>query len=349
MTVDPENWTCPLPLQDEPNIVLGHGGGGKMSAELVEHLFMPAFDTAELRALGDGAVVEGAGRLSISTDSFVVRPRFFPGGNIGELAINGTVNDVAMCGAVPRYVAVAFILEEGLLLQELGDIVESMARAAKAAGVAIVTGDTKVVDRGHGDGVFITTTGVGVLADGVEIGPGRVRPGDAILVSGTIGDHGMAIMSVRENLEFESTIVSDTAPLNHMIAALIEAGIDVRALRDPTRGGLAATLTEIASASGVGVVIDERSVPIDRVVASACEMLGMDPFHVANEGKLVAFVDPSDAERALDVMRGFEIGARAAIIGEAVENHSGIVVAKTAIGSTRVIDTQVGEQLPRIC
>jgi hydrogenase expression/formation protein HypE len=224
-----------------------------------------------------------------------------------------------------------------------------MARAAKAAGVALVTGDTKVVDRGHGDGIFITTTGVGVLADDVEIGPDRARPGDAVLVSGTIGDHGMAIMSVREGLDFESTIKSDTAPLNHMIATLLEAGVEVHTLRDPTRGGLAATLTEIAVASGVGVLIDERSVPIDRVVQSACEMLGMDPFHVANEGKLVAFVAAEDAERARAVMRGFEIGTRAAIIGEVVAGHPGMVVAKTAIGSTRVIDTQIGEQLPRIC
>ena len=349
MTIDPENWTCPAPLRDQPNVMLGHGGGGKLSAELVEHLFLPAFDNAALAALGDGAVVEGGARLAISTDSFVVRPRFFPGGDIGELAVNGTVNDVAMSGAVPRYIAAAFILEEGLPIQELGDIVESMARAAKAAGVVLVTGDTKVVDRGHGDGIFITTTGVGILADGVEIGPGRVRPGDTVLVSGTIGDHGMAIMSVREGLEFESAIVSDTAPLNHMIAALVAAGVDVRALRDPTRGGLAATLTEIAGASHVGLVVDERTVPIDRVVAAACEMLGMDPFHVANEGKLVAFVAPGDAERALAVMRGFDIGKKAALIGEAVEGHPGMVVAKTAIGSTRVIDTQIGEQLPRIC
>lgn len=349
MTADLSSWSCPLPLRDEPNIMLGHGGGGKMSAELVEHLFLPAFDNAALRSLGDGAVVDGAARLSISTDSFVVHPRFFPGGDIGELAVNGTVNDVAMCGAVPKYIAVAFILEEGLPMQELGVIVDSMARAAKAAGVTLVTGDTKVVDRGHGDGIFITTTGVGVLADDVEIGPDRARPGDAVLVSGTIGDHGMAIMSVREGLEFESTIKSDTAPLNHLIAALLAAGIDVHALRDPTRGGLASTLTEIAGASGVGVVVEERSVPIDRVVSAACEMLGMDPFHVANEGKLVAFVAAADAERALEVMRGFEIGARAAIIGEAVASHPGLVVAKTAIGSTRVIDTQIGEQLPRIC
>jgi hydrogenase expression/formation protein HypE len=349
VTIDFEGWSCPLPLRDEPYIVLGHGGGGKMSAELVEHLFLPAFGNPALAALGDGAVVPGGARLSISTDSFVVRPRFFPGGDIGELAVNGTVNDVAMCGAVPLYLSVAFILEEGLPLQDLGMIVESMARAAKAAGVTLVTGDTKVVDRGHGDGIFINTTGVGILADGIEIGPGRVRPGDAVLVSGTIGDHGMAIMSVRENLAFETSLESDTAPLNHMIAALIAAGIDVRALRDPTRGGLASTLSEIATASGVGILVDEVDVPIDRIVASACEMLGMDPFHVANEGKLVAFVAPEDAERALEVMRSFEIGKRAAVIGAAVPGHPGMVVANTAIGSTRVIDTQVGEQLPRIC
>lgn len=342
-------WTCPMPLRDNPFIVLGHGGGGKLSSELVEHLFLPAFDNAALRALGDSAVIELSGRLSVSTDGFVVRPRFFPGGNIGELAVNGTVNDVAMSGAVPKYLTVGFVLEEGLPIEELGMIVDSMAKAAEAAGVVLITGDTKVVDRGHGDGMFITTTGIGLIPDGVDIAPDRIRPGDSILLSGTVGDHGMAIMSVREGLGFESSILSDTAPLNHMVAALLAAGIDIRALRDPTRGGLAATLNELAKSSKVGVVIDETSVPVDRVVASACEMLGMDPFHVANEGKLVAFVAPEDAEKALAVIGGFEIGARASIIGEAVDDHPGMVVARTGIGSTRVIDTQVGEQLPRIC
>jgi len=245
-----EGWTCPAPLRDQPNIVMGHGGGGKLSSELVEHLFLPAFDNQYLNGLGDAAILDlPPGRISMSTDSFVVRPRVFPGGDIGELAVNGTVNDVAMTGARPVYVSVAFILEEGMPIDELAAIVQSMAKAAGEAGVQLVTGDTKVVDRGHGDGVYINTTGIGILPEGVDIHPRRVRPGDAVIVNGTIGDHGMAIMSVREGLEFESAIKSDTAPLNHLVAALLDAGIDVHAMRDPTRGGLAATLNEVAGAA----------------------------------------------------------------------------------------------------
>ncbi len=346
---DFEQWTCPIPLRDSPHVVLGHGGGGKLSAELVEHLFLPAFNNQALSQLGDSAVVEASGRLALSTDSFVVQPRFFPGGNIGELAVYGTVNDVSMSGAVPKFMAVSFILEEGLPIRELGVIVESMARAAERAGVAIVTGDTKVVDKGHGDGVFITTTGIGVIPEGIEIGPDRIRPGDKAILSGTVGDHGMAIMSVREGLGFEAPILSDTAPLNHLIETLLAERIEVRALRDPTRGGLAATLNELAQSSRVGILIDEKAVPIRRAVDSACEMLGMDPFQVANEGKFVALVASSDAEKAVSVLRGFELGENAVVIGEAVSEHPGMVVAKTAIGSSRVVDTQVGEQLPRIC
>jgi len=345
-----DGWTCPAPLRDQPNIVMGHGGGGKLSAELVEHLFLPAFTNQYLEGLGDAAVVElPAGRIAMSTDSFVVRPRIFPGGDIGELAVNGTVNDVAMAGAVPLYVSVAFILEEGMAIDELAAIVQSMAKAAEHAGVQLITGDTKVVDRGHGDGIYINTTGIGVLRDGIDIHPSKVTPGDTVLVSGTIGDHGMAIMSVREGLEFESTIQSDTAALNHMVAALLDAKIDVRAMRDPTRGGLAATLNEIARAADVGVVVDEVSLPVDRSVAAACEMLGMDPFYVANEGKMVVVVPAEQAEQALAIMRADQLGEKAVAIGEIVAGHPGIVVAKTAIGATRVVDTQVGEQLPRIC
>ena len=345
-----DGWTCPAPLRDQPNIVMGHGGGGKLSAELVEHLFVPAFRNEHLEGLGDAAVLDlPPGRIAMSTDSFVVRPRVFPGGDIGELAVNGTVNDVAMAGAIPLYISVAFILEEGMPLDELAAIAQSMAKAAGEAGVQLVTGDTKVVDRGHGDGIYINTTGVGVIRDGVDIHPRNIQPGDAILVSGTIGDHGMAIMSVREGLEFESTIKSDTAALNHLVAALLDAGIGVRAMRDPTRGGLAATLNEFAVAGEVGVVVEERDLPVQRAVASACEMLGMDPFYVANEGKVVVVVPPEQAERALAIMRADELGAEAVVIGEVVANHPGIVVAKTAIGATRVVDTQVGEQLPRIC
>jgi hydrogenase expression/formation protein HypE len=345
-----DGWTCPAPLRDQPNIVMGHGGGGKLSAELVEHLFLPASRNEHLEGLGDAAVLSlPPGRIAMSTDSFVVRPRVFPGGDIGELAVNGTVNDVAMAGAVPLYVSVAFILEEGMPLDELAGIAQSMAKAAGQAGVQLVTGDTKVVDRGHGDGIYINTTGLGLLREGIDIHPRKVEPGDVILVNGTIGDHGMAIMSVREGLEFESTIKSDTASLNHLVAALLDGGIDVHALRDPTRGGLAATLNEIAAAAGVGVVVEERDLPVDRAVASACEMLGMDPFYVANEGKMVVFVPANQVEQALEIMRADELGAGATVIGEVVANHPGVVVAKTAIGATRVVDTQVGEQLPRIC
>ena len=345
-----DGWVCPMPLRDQPNIVMGHGGGGKLSAELIEHLFLPAFSNEHLDGLGDAAVMNlPAGRIAMSTDSFVVRPRIFPGGNIGELAVNGTVNDVAMAGAEPKYVSVAMILEEGMPIDELAWLVQSMAKAAETAGVQLVTGDTKVVDRGHGDGVYINTTGIGVIREGVDIHPRNVQPGDAVLVNGTIGDHGMAIMSVREGLEFESTIRSDTAALNHLIAALLDAEIDVRALRDPTRGGLAATLNEFAAAGEVGVVVEERSLPVERAVASACEMLGMDPFYVANEGKVVVVVPADQAEQALEIMRADELGTKATRIAEIVESHPGIVVAKTAIGATRVVDTQVGEQLPRIC
>ncbi len=345
-----DGWSCPAPLRDQPNIVMGHGGGGKLSAELIQHLFLPAFNNEHLEDLGDAAVVElPAGRIAMSTDSFVIRPRVFPGGDIGELAINGTVNDVAMTGATPLYVSVAMILEEGMPIDELAAITQSMAKAADQAGVQLVTGDTKVVDRGHGDGVYVNTTGLGIIRDGIDIRPQNVGPGDVILVNGTIGDHGMAIMSVREGLEFETTIESDTAALNHLVAALLDAAIDVRALRDPTRGGLAATLNEFAEAAQVGVVVEESRLPVKREVASACEMLGMDPFYVANEGKVVVVVPAEQADKALEVMQAHELGTDATRIGEIVANHPGVVVAKTAIGATRVVDTQVGEQLPRIC
>lgn len=345
-----DGWVCPMPLRDQPNIVMGHGGGGKLSAELIEHLFLPAFSNEYLDGLGDAAVMElPPGRIAMSTDSFVVRPRIFPGGNIGELAINGTVNDVAMAGADPKYVSVAMILEEGMPIDELAWLVQAMSKAAETAGVQLVTGDTKVVDKGHGDGVYINTTGIGVLREGLDVHPRNIQPGDAVLVNGTIGDHGMAIMSVREGLEFESAIRSDTAALNHLVAALLDAETDVRAMRDPTRGGLAATLNEFAAAAGVGVVVDELSLPVKRAVASACEMLGMDPFYVANEGKVVVVVPADQSDRALEIMRSNELGKGSVVIGEVVAAHPGVVVAKTAIGSTRVVDTQVGEQLPRIC
>jgi len=351
--VDLVNWSCPLPLRDSPHIVMGHGGGGRLSAELVEHLFVPAFssgDDSALARLGDSAVVAvGAERLAFTTDSYVVRPRWFPGGSIGDLAVNGTVNDLAMMGARPLYLTVGFILEEGLEVAELGRIVEVMGRAAREAGVAIVAGDTKVVDAGHGDGVYINTAGVGAVPAGVTIGPELARPGDVVIVSGPIGMHGIAVLSVRDGLEFGSQIASDSAPLGDLVAELIDAGVQIHALRDPTRGGVAATLNEIATASQVGVHIEERQVPVPADVRAACGFLGLDPMCVANEGKLVAFVAPSDADRALALMHSHRHGTGAVIVGEVTADHPGVVVARTAIGGTRVVDLPLAEQLPRIC
>lgn len=348
---DFSNWSCPLPLRDYPTIVIGHGGGGKLGNELVEHLFVPAFRNPELENLGDAAVLDaGSGRLAMSTDSFVVQPIFFPGGSIGELAVNGTVNDLAVSGAEPKFLSASFILEEGFPLAQLAAVVDAMAEAARVAGVRIVTGDTKVVERGHGDGCYITTAGVGVLREGVEVGPQRARPGDAVIVSGTIGDHGMAIMSVREGLEFESQIRSDCAALNGLIAdVLAEAGGAVHTMRDPTRGGLASTLNEIAGSSGVGVEIDETIVPVRPEVQSACELLGLDPVYVANEGKAVFFVAPEAAEKVLATLRAHPLGRDAAQIGRVTAEHPRMLVARTAMGANRVIAPQIGEQLPRIC
>jgi hydrogenase expression/formation protein HypE len=350
-TPDFSNWSCPLPLVGYPTIVMGHGGGGKLGNELVEHLFLPAFRNAALENLGDAAVLDlPAGRLAMSTDSFVVQPLFFPGGSIGELAVNGTVNDLAVSGADPKYLSASFILEEGFPLAQLAAIVEAMAAAAATAGVQIVTGDTKVVERGHGDGCYITTAGVGVMRAEIEVGPRRAQAGDAILVSGTIGDHGMAIMSVREGLEFESQIRSDCAALNGMIAGVLDAvGTAVHAMRDPTRGGLASTLNEIAQASGVGIAIDETCLPVRVEVQSACELLGLDPVYVANEGKAVFFVAAEAAEKVLAVLRAHPLGREAAQIGTVTAQHPRMIVARTAMGANRVIATQIGEQLPRIC
>ncbi|MFZ1398110.1 MAG: hydrogenase expression/formation protein HypE [Candidatus Promineifilaceae bacterium] len=345
-----EGWVCPMPLRSYPNIILGHGGGGKLSAELVEHLFLPAFRNEQLENLGDAAVFTVPGqRLAMSTDSFVVRPLFFPGGNIGELAINGTVNDISMSGAKPLYLTVGFIIEEGLPLSALGQIVDSMAAAAAKAGVAIITGDTKVVDKGHGDGVFINTSGGGVVPDGLSIGPNQAQPGDVVLLSGTIGDHGMAIMSVREGLEFDAPIVSDTAALNGLIGEMLAVCPSIHVLRDPTRGGVASSLNEIAHSSQVGIVLNENKIPVNPAVNAACELLGMDPIFVANEGKLLAIVPASEADRVVAVMRNHELGRETAVIGQVVAQHPGMVVARTGIGGTRVISMQIGEQLPRIC
>ncbi|NJN18219.1 MAG: hydrogenase expression/formation protein HypE [Oscillochloris sp.] len=348
--IDFSNWVCPAPLRSHPTVVMGHGGGGKLSAELVEHLFLPLFQNSALAQLADSSVLQvGATRLAFSTDSYVVRPLFFPGGNIGELAVNGTVNDLAMSGATPLFLSCGFILEEGMPLDQLGAIVESMAAAARRAGVQLVTGDTKVVDRGHGDGVFINTSGIGVVPEGVQIGPQNARPGDVVIVSGAIGVHGVAIMSVREGLEFGAPLESDTAPLNDLVRAMLASGAAIHALRDPTRGGVASSLNEIAGSSQVGIVLAERSLPVPPLVRGACEMLGMDPLYVANEGKLLAIVPAEAADQMLATMRNHPLGAEAVIIGKVVDTHPGMVVARTGIGGTRVVDMQIGEQLPRIC
>lgn len=348
--VDMEAWVCPAPLRDAPNIVMGHGGGGAMSAELIEHLFLPAFGPAADAGLGDAAVVTiGGARLAFSTDSFVVKPMVFPGGTIGDLAVNGTVNDLAMAGAQPAVLSTAFILEEGTALDEIARVAHAVGTAAMAAGVKLVTGDTKVVDSGHGDGVYINTAGIGLVDERVDIRPQRASPGDVVIVSGDIGVHGVAVMSCREGLEFATTVASDTAPLHGLVASMIDTGADIHALRDPTRGGMAATLNEIAKAAKVGVLLDERTLPIPAEVRDACGLLGLDPMYVANEGKLVAFVPPDDADRVLAAMRAHPQGVRATVIGHCVPEHPGMVVAKTALGGTRVVDLPIGEQLPRIC
>lgn len=348
-----DGWTCPLPLRDYPTVIMGHGGGGKLSADLIKHLFFPAFENPVLAQMGDAAVVTpgGAGHpgIAISTDSFTVTPLFFPGGDIGKLAVHGTVNDVAMVGARPLFLSAAFILEEGLPLDELGRIAESMADACQAAGVTIITGDTKVVDRGHGDGVFINTTGFGLVLPGVEIRADRARPGDVVIVSGEIGVHGIAILSVREGLQFETVVESDTAALHGLVRAMLEVTTDIHCMRDPTRGGLAAALNEIAAASGVGIELDEAAVPVPPAVRAACEMLGLDPFYIANEGKLVAILPAEHAEAVLARMKTHPLGKRAAVVGRVKESHPKIVLARTGIGGRRVVDMLVGEQLPRIC
>ncbi|HUX04634.1 MAG TPA: hydrogenase expression/formation protein HypE [Acidimicrobiales bacterium] len=352
--LDLEGWTCPLPLRDQPSIVMGHGGGGRLSGELIEHLFVPAFAGTEhaevLARLGDAAVFDlGGARLAFSTDSYVVRPRFFPGGDIGSLAVHGTVNDVAMSGATPVAISVGVILEEGLALEELGRIANSMGDAARRAGVSIVTGDTKVVDVGHGDGVYINTAGVGLIPPGVDLGAHQVRAGDVVIVSGEIGAHGIAIMSVREGLAFGSDIVSDSAPLNGLVASMMASGAQIRMMRDPTRGGLGATLNEIARASRIGITIAERAIPVAEEVRAACGFLGLDPTGVANEGKLVAIVAPADVDTLLDAMRAHRLARAATVIGTVVPEHEGVVVVTTGIGGSRVLDVPLTEQLPRIC
>jgi hydrogenase expression/formation protein HypE len=331
-------------------VEMTHGSGGRAATQLIEELFLRHFDNDALRQASDQALLpRPQGRIVVSTDSHVVSPIFFPGGDIGSLAVNGTVNDVAMAGARPLWLSAGFIIEEGYPLADLDRIVGSMAEAARHAGVSVVTGDTKVVERGKGDGVFIATTGIGVVPDGVHLAPRHIMPGDRILISGTIGDHGVAILSKRENLQFESEIVSDCAALNGLVSDMIAAVPTIHAMRDPTRGGLSAVLNELADASGTGMVVDEAELAVGEDVAAACELLGLDPLNIANEGKLVAFCAAADASRLLDVMRAHPLGANAAIIGEVVADRPGMVRMRTRFGGERVVDWLSGEQLPRIC
>ncbi len=331
-------------------ILLDHGSGGKISHQLTETLLLPAFDNPALAMLDDGAVLSVApGRLAFSTDTYVVEPIFFPGGSIGDLAINGTVNDVAMCGATPLYLSVGMIIEEGFPMADLERVVAEMRKAAQIAGVAVVTGDTKVVPKGAVDKIYINTAGIGVIKDGVDVSGANARPGDAVILSGTMADHGMTILTQRQGLAFESDLESDSAPLNHMVAALLDSGCDIHVLRDPTRGGVGTTLNEIAGKSRVGVRIHEAKLPVRPAVAGVCELLGFDPLYVANEGKLLAFCPADQADAVLSIIRQSPFGKDACRIGEVIDDHPGRVFMKTHIGGERIVDMLTGEQLPRIC
>lgn len=329
---------------------LGHGSGGRLTAELIENIFLPAFSNPLLATLNDQATfaVDGA-KLAFTTDSFVVKPLFFPGGDIGQLAVNGTVNDLAMGGAKPLYLSASFVLEEGLPIADLKRIVASMANAVRTAGVQIVTGDTKVVERGHGDGVYINTSGIGVVEHEQCLSADQAVAGDAIIVSGPLGDHGMAVMSRREGLEFQTPITSDTAPLHELVADMLAASQGIRCLRDPTRGGLASTLNEISNSSNVGMALDEAAIPVREPVAGLCELLGIDPLYVACEGRLVAIVRCEDTEATLRAMHSHPLGKEAVVVGAVVSDHPRTVVMKTCVGGTRIVDILSGEQLPRIC
>ncbi len=343
--------SCPRPISDHKTIQLSHGSGGKLTNDLISRLFITAFDNPQLNRQDDNATLEINGqRLTFSTDSFVVDPIFFPGGDIGHLAVNGTVNDLCMTGACPLYLSCGFIIEEGLPLEDLQRVVASMQLAAAHAGVQIVTGDTKVVNKGKGDKLFINTAGIGIIEHDHEIGAEHLTPGDAVLISGSIANHGMAILSRREGLAFESPIESDSLALNRLVADLLtKLGSDLHAMRDPTRGGVAAVLNEFAYSSKVGIRIDEQHLPIDSPVAGACELLGLDPLYVANEGKLIAVVDGDQADTALQVMRRHKYGDKAAVIGHVHDRRPGLVTLRTRIGAERIVDMPVGEQLPRIC
>ena len=346
--------SCPTPLPVRDTILLGHGSGGKLSAELVRDIFLPAFQNPALARLDDQAIVNVNGqRLAMTTDSFVVKPLFFPGGDIGSLAVHGTVNDLAMGGATPLYLSAGFIIEEGFSMDELRRVVDSLRRAADEAGVYVVTGDTKVVEKGKGDGLFINTTGIGVVPAGVDLSADRARPGDKVLLSGSIGDHGIAILAQREGLEFETRIESDSAALHTLVARMLGATSNVscgiRCMRDPTRGGVSSTLNEIAERSRVGIELEESSLPIHEEVRGACELLGLDPLYVANEGKLIAIVAPEAVSAVLAAVRCHALGAEAQIIGTVKKENPGLVTMRTPLGTTRVVDMLAGDQLPRIC
>ena len=344
------NFVCPAPIAVTDTVLLGHGSGGKLSAQLLRDVFLPAFANPVLSRLEDQAVLEFAGaRLAFTTDSFVVKPLFFRGGDIGSLAVHGTVNDLAMGGARPLALSAAFILEEGFSLADLRRITESMAQAAARAGVSIVTGDTKVVERGSGDGVYINTAGIGVVAEGTNLSASHARPGDAVILSGAIGDHGAAILTDREGLELEGSLTSDSAALNGLVDVILAVTREVRTMRDPTRGGLASALNEIAAQSRVGMLLHEESIPIHEGVRGACEVLGLDPLYVANEGKLVAIVPVEVAEDVVAAMRRHPLGAEAAVIGAVTGRDPGMVTMRTAFGTTRIVDMLAGDQLPRIC
>jgi hydrogenase expression/formation protein HypE len=342
--------SCPLPITEYKSVLLAHGGGGKLTQQMIQKMFLSQFRNPILEPLHDGAIFSVNGtRLAFSTDSYVVSPIFFPGGDIGELAVNGTVNDLAMCGSRPLYLSAAFIIEEGFPMEDLWRVVLSMQEAAQKAGVLLVTGDTKVVDRGKGDKLFVNTSGVGVIEPGVDIGPKRARAGDTIIINGPIAVHGIAIMSVREGLEFDTQIMSDTAALNGLTEAMFAVSKGIHVLRDPTRGGVASALNEIAGSAGVGMMIHEEQIPISEEVKGACEILGLDPLYVANEGKLLTFVAAEETDRVLEAMQKHPLGRGAMIIGEVVSDHAGTVVMKSRIGGRRVVDMLSGEQLPRIC
>jgi len=341
---------CPTPLPAKDTILLGHGSGGKLSAELIHDIFLPRLQNPVLARLDDQAVITIHGqRLAFTTDSFVVKPLFFPSGDIGSLAVHGTVNDLAMGGATPLFLSAAFIIEEGFSIEQLRRVVDSMHRAAAAVGVEIVTGDTKVVERGKGDGLFITTTGIGSVPEGIDLSADRARPGDKVLLSGSIGDHGIAILAQREGLEFETTIESDSAALHTLVADMLAVSCEIRCMRDPTRGGLSSSINEIAKQSKVGIELEEGAILVRDEVRGACELLGLDPLYVANEGKLIAIVAPEAAEDLVRVMRRHPLGADARIIGAVNKEDSGWVTMRTPLGTTRIVDMLAGDQLPRIC